>query len=65
MIAPLIMWDHTEDWFVMKFSAQKGGHSGERKVTLSLDTDDAYIAGHIIDGKLCICYYIIIIDSAH
>lgn len=50
MIAPLIKWDHTEDWFVMKFSVQKGGHSGERKVALSLD-EDAYISGHIIDGN--------------
>lgn len=51
MIAPLIKWDHTEDYFVTKFSMQKGGYSGERKVTLSLD-DDNYIAGHIIDGAL-------------
>lgn len=54
MISPLIKWDHTEDWFVMKFSVHKEGQSGERKVTLSLD-DDPYMAGHIIDGK----YYFI------
>ena len=51
MIAPLIKWDHTEDWFVMKFFVQKGGHSGERKVAVSLDAD-AYMSGHIIDGEL-------------
>lgn len=50
MIAPLIRWDHTEDWFVMKFSLNKGGQSGERKVTLSLD-EESYMSGHIIDGK--------------
>lgn len=50
MISPLIKWDHTEDWFVMKYSVQKDGQSGERKVTLSLE-EDSYISGHIIDGK--------------
>lgn len=50
MISPLIKWDHTEDWFAMKFSVHKGGHSGERKVTLSLEME-SYITGHIIDGK--------------
>lgn len=51
MIAPFIKWDHTEDYFVTKFSLQKGDYSGERKVTLSLE-EESYIAGHIIDGKL-------------
>lgn len=51
MIAPLIKWDHTEDYFVTKFSMQKGSYSGERKVTLSLEEEN-YIAGHIIDGRL-------------
>lgn len=51
MISPLIKWDHTEDWFVMKFTVKKGGHSGERKAILSLDADN-YISGHIIDGKI-------------
>lgn len=51
MIAPLIKWDHTEDYFVTKFSMQKGAYSGERNVTLSLEEDN-YISGHIIDGKL-------------
>lgn len=49
MISPLIKWDHSEDWYVMKFSIQKSG-SGERKVTISLDEDD-YMSGHIIDGE--------------
>lgn len=51
MIAPLIKWDHTEDYYVTKFSLQKGDYSGERKVTLSLE-EESYIAGHIIDGRL-------------
>ncbi|XP_055326066.1 fatty acid synthase-like [Sitodiplosis mosellana] len=53
MISPLIKWDHTEDWFVMKFFVQKGGHSGERKVSVSLDVDP-YISGHIIDGRVIV-----------
>ena len=39
MISPLIKWDHTEDWFVMKYSDHKGGFSGERQVSLSLDVE--------------------------
>lgn len=50
MISPLIKWDHAEDWYVMKFELKQSGQSGERKVTISLD-NDAYIAGHVIDGK--------------
>lgn len=49
MIAPLIKWDHSENWYFMKFELKNSGQSGERKVTLSLD-ENAYIAGHIIDG---------------
>lgn len=51
MISPLIKWEHRENWFFMKFEITKAGHSGERKVTLSLE-ENAHIAGHIIDGKL-------------
>lgn len=50
MIAPLIKWNHSEDWFVMKFETKQSGRSGERKVTISLD-EKAYISGHVIDGK--------------
>lgn len=46
MISPLIKWDHSENYFVMKFELDK---SGERKVALSLE-ENAYIAGHVIDG---------------
>lgn len=49
MIAPLLRWDHSEDWFVMKFEVRRAANSGERKVKLSLD-EQIYIAGHIIDG---------------
>lgn len=51
MISSLIKWDHSEDWFVMKFEVQKVAKSAERKVTISLE-DYAYIGGHVIDGTL-------------
>lgn len=50
MISPLIKWDHSIDWFCMKYEVQKKSTSGERKVTISLD-EYPYIAGHIIDGR--------------
>lgn len=49
-ISSLIKWDHHEDWFVMKFAAQRACKSGERKVTISLE-EDTYISGHVIDGE--------------
>lgn len=51
MIAPLMRWNHTEDWFVMKFEVKRAGNSGERKVKVSLD-EYSYISGHVIDGKI-------------
>lgn len=50
MISPLIKWDHSEDWYVMKYVGE--GHTGERRVTISLD-EESYISGHIIDGLCC------------
>lgn len=52
MIAPLVEWDHSEDWFVTKFDMFKKNMSGERKVTVTLsDQDYEFIVGHTIDGK--------------
>lgn len=59
MIAPLMRWDHSEDWFVMKFEVKRAGDSGERKVKLSFD-EYGYISGHIIDGKYHLfCFYVL------
>lgn len=50
MLAPMIKWDHAQDYKVAKFDATKEITS-ERKVTISLrEEDHQYMAGHIIDG---------------
>lgn len=52
MIAPLIKWEHSEDWFVTKFDSQKSNRSGERHVVMNLaDQEFEYMCGHTIDGK--------------
>lgn len=52
MIAPLIKWDHSFDWFITKFESQEKIKSGERTVTVLLsDEEMEYVAGHVIDGK--------------
>lgn len=56
MIAPMMRWDHSEDWFVMKFEVKRISDSGERKVKLSLDKY-GYIGGHIIDGKCNLFFF--------
>lgn len=51
-ISPLIRWDHSESYFVTKFELEKPPESGERRLKISLNSDDfAYVAGHRIDGK--------------
>lgn len=51
MIAPLVRWEHGDDWFVTKFELQRSTRSGERKVKISLnDQDYDFIVGHAIDG---------------
>ncbi|KAL9890869.1 fatty acid synthase-like isoform 1-T1 [Glossina fuscipes fuscipes] len=59
-ISSLIRWDHSEDWFVMKYENTKTKSKGERSYTVSLDGDDGdFLAGHVIDGKVlipAICY---------
>lgn len=53
MIAPIVRWEHSEDWFVTKFELQRSTRSGERKVKVSLtDQDYDFISGHSIDGWL-------------
>lgn len=49
MIAPLIKWDHKEDYFVFKFDERI---ASEKSFTVTLtDHDYDFIAGHEIDGK--------------
>lgn len=50
-ISPLIKWNHSENYFVSKFELQDANSSGERKVNISLDSDNyAFVEGHRIDG---------------
>lgn len=52
MIAPLVRWEHGDDWFVTKFELQRSTRSGERKVKIGInDQDYDFIVGHAIDGK--------------
>lgn len=64
MIAPLVRWEHSEDWFITKFELQRSTRSGERKVKITLtDQDYDFISGHTIDGKLLNNNTIIIISQ--
>jgi fatty acid synthase len=49
MIAPLIKWDHSEDYFVFKFDERI---SSEKSFPVTLaDQDYDFMAGHEIDGE--------------
>lgn len=50
MIAPLIKWDHKENYFVMKFDEKI---ANDKSFLINLqDSEFEFIAGHEIDGKL-------------
>lgn len=51
MISPLIGWDHSEDWFVTKFEAQRKTGSERRFQVKLSDQEFEYIDGHVIDGE--------------
>ncbi|XP_031641000.1 fatty acid synthase-like [Contarinia nasturtii] len=53
MISPMILWDHSQDWFTSEFNEKAMKTSCERKIILNLDDDDdvKYMTGHIIDGR--------------
>lgn len=54
MLSPLILWDHSQDWFAGEFDERATQISCERKIILNLESEDnAFMAGHIIDGKWC------------
>lgn len=53
MISSLIQWDHSEDWYVIKFQAQRTSDSGIQVYHICLaDQDNSYLAGHCIDGRV-------------
>lgn len=52
MISPLILWDHSQDWFVGEYDEQSTNASCERRIILNIDDEDSqYMSGHIIDGR--------------
>lgn len=52
MISPLIRWDHSESWFVVKYDDATSERS-ERSFRIKLEAEDyRYVAGHKIDGRL-------------
>lgn len=52
MIAPLIKWDHSEDWFVASYKTLEKITIGERIADITvLDEDFQYMQGHVIDGR--------------
>ncbi|KAG8224696.1 hypothetical protein J437_LFUL006083 [Ladona fulva] len=53
MISPLIGWDHSTEWSVADFGGKGAGRSGESVISIDLSKeDDAYLAGHTIDGRM-------------
>lgn len=52
MIAPLVRWEHSEDWYVTMYRVQDKIKSGERNILISLKDDECeYLSGHVIDGR--------------
>lgn len=52
MIAPLVRWEHSEDWYVTSYRMQEKIKSGERTVNINLKDDELeYLGGHVIDGR--------------
>ena len=52
MIAPLIRWEHSEDWYITSYQMQEKIKSGERTVVITLKDDELeYLSGHVVDGR--------------
>lgn len=57
MISPNIKWDHSEDWFVVKFESKIS--RSEKIVTVNTgDPEYEFVSGHLIDGKSRIFFYL-------
>lgn len=56
MISPLIQWDHSQTWDVPtleQFTSGGGGTSScVFKVDASTESEDHYLVGHCIDGRV-------------
>lgn len=52
MISPLILWDHSQDWFSGEYNENSTQISCERKLVIDVDNEEnQYMTGHIIDGE--------------
>ncbi|KAK9884212.1 hypothetical protein WA026_005162 [Henosepilachna vigintioctopunctata] len=52
MIAPKIKWDHSKDWFVMRYVDSDAMKCGERTIGVSLKEEEwEYVSGHVVDGR--------------
>ncbi|PNF24204.1 hypothetical protein B7P43_G16135, partial [Cryptotermes secundus] len=52
MISPLVRWEHSEDWYIMRCITESKDKSSEQSVSISLqDESTEYLSGHIVDGR--------------
>lgn len=51
MLSSLVKWDHSTEYEVADFKSSSAS-TGETAVTVDLSKDDAYLAGHVIDGRI-------------
>lgn len=52
MLAHLVEWEHSEDWYVTSYKAQEKMKSGERTIRMSINDEECeYLAGHVVDGR--------------
>lgn len=52
MIAPLIEWDHSKNWYVGTYKLQGKLKSGEKVFTINLKEEEyEFLSGHVIDGR--------------
>lgn len=51
-LSPFVKWDHSQDWMLPSFDAEKAEFSRERKFTIDTTYEDLnFITGHCIDGE--------------
>ncbi|XP_046739713.1 fatty acid synthase-like [Diprion similis] len=52
MISPLIRWEHSEDWYVVRLQKQDKLDTGNRIINIKLiDEEFEWMSGHVIDGR--------------
>ncbi|XP_029159596.1 fatty acid synthase-like [Nylanderia fulva] len=52
MISHLVRWDHSEDWYVYRYSGQRKLNIRETAISIRTTEDEfMYITGHVVNGK--------------